>query len=116
MPSPQTLTFPPRIKELPYPVAIGTRGTAGSLIMREIEYFSRLQLGHNKPLHQLGNQLTGSKRESAITSVPEKKKKRASNKLIPSMCSMVEVAESKQAKTASSGFAYRSLKADVKRS
>ncbi|KAL6314144.1 hypothetical protein AAG906_011885 [Vitis piasezkii] len=27
------------------PVEIGTRGTVGSLIMQEIEYFSRLEIG-----------------------------------------------------------------------
>lgn len=139
---PQSSTFPPRIKEIvqvchtypsqlpekmtaqSYPVAIGTRGTVGSLIMQEIEYFSRLELGgrgsSNKPLRQLVNlastgEFSRSKRESVIR-VPEKKKRGSiSNRLIPSMCSMVEVAESKQPNT-TSGFAYRNLKADVKRS
>lgn len=138
---PQNSTFPTRMKErvqichtypspLPektmpqsYPVAIGTTGTVGSLIMQEIEYFSRLELGgrsssSNKPLRQLVNlasagEFSRSKSESVVR-IPEKKK-RGSNRLIPSMCSMVEVAESKQPNK-TSGFAYRSLKADVKRS
>lgn len=137
---PQNSTFPPRIKEIvqichtypsplpektmaqSYPVAIGTTGTVGSLIMQEIDYFSRLELGgrssSNKPLRQLVNlasagEFSRSKRESVVR-IPEKKK-RGSNRLIPSMCSMVEVAENKQPNT-TSGFAYRNLKADVKRS
>lgn len=105
---PQTsTTFPPRIKDFmvqSYPVAIGTRGTVGSLVMREIDYFSRLELG--------GRRHASS--ESVIR-VSEKKKKRGSKRLIPSMCSMVEVAESKQPK-ASNQFAYKNLRADVKRS
>ncbi|KAL0306392.1 UNVERIFIED_CONTAM: hypothetical protein Sradi_6056500 [Sesamum radiatum] len=103
------------------PVAIGTRGTVGSLIMQEIEYFSRLEMGRqsssNKPARQLANSAsTGgfskSRLESLIT-VPGRKK-RGSNRLIPSMCSMVEVAESNQ-RNMFSGFTYRNLKADLKR-
>lgn len=136
---PQASTFPPRIKEIVHishscpsalpekmtaqsnPVAIGTRGSVGSLIMQEIEYFSRLELGgrssSNKPPRQLADfastgEFSRSKLESVIA-IPGKKK-RGSNRLIPSMCSMVEVAESNQPNT-SSGFAYRNLKADVKR-
>lgn len=111
---PQTSTsFPPRIKDFvqSYPVAIGTRGTVGSLIIREMEYFSRLELGSRK-LASSGD-FSRPKPESIISTC--EKKKRGSKRLIPSMCSMVEVAESKQPK-ASMGFAYRNLKADVKRS
>lgn len=91
---PQASTFPPSVKEkvqishsfgLAFsdkmalksnPVAIGTRGTVGSLIMQEIEYFSRLEMGcqssSNKPARQLANSAsTGgfskSKLESLIT-------------------------------------------------
>ncbi|KAL0399249.1 UNVERIFIED_CONTAM: hypothetical protein Sradi_2268200 [Sesamum radiatum] len=136
---PQASSFPPSVKEkvqishsfgLAFsdkmtlksnPVAIGTRGTVGSLIMQEIEYFSRLEMGcqssSNKPARQLANSAsTGgfskSKLESLIT-VPARKK-RGSNRLIPSMCSMVEVAESNQ-RNMFSGCTYRNLKADLKR-
>lgn len=74
------------------PIAIGTKGTIGSLVMQEIKYFSGLE---------------------TVIKVPGKKK-RGSKKLIPRMCSTVEVAESNQQK-ASSKLAYMNLKADVKR-
>ncbi|KAI3466229.1 hypothetical protein Pfo_022892 [Paulownia fortunei] len=104
------------------PVAIGTRGTVGSLIMQEIDYFSQLELGEqsstNRPSHQLADlpstgEFSKPKLESVIT-VP-RKKKRGSKRYLPSMCSMVEVAESNQPNSFS-GFTYRNLKADLKRS
>lgn len=121
---PQSSTFPPKIKEIlcvsqcysslpekmSNPIAIGTKGTVGSLVMQEIEYFNRLDL--NGPGFALARELSRSKRES-VTKVPGKKKRR-SKKLIPSMCSTAEVAESNQQK-ASSKWAYMNLKADVKR-
>lgn len=100
------------------PVAIGTRGTVGSLIMQEIDYFSRLELGDaSKPSNQLDDlPLTSEffrpKLESVIT-IPRRKKS-GSRRLVPSMCCVVEVANSNQSSSLS-GFAYRNLKMDVKR-
>ncbi|KAE8654239.1 Ankyrin repeat family protein [Hibiscus syriacus] len=81
------------------PVEIGTSGTVGSLIMQEIEYFSQLELGCKD----------GNKPRSNIGPVAATKKKRGSSRLIPSMCSMVEISDNR------SGFGYRNLKSDVKK-
>ncbi|PIN15844.1 hypothetical protein CDL12_11510 [Handroanthus impetiginosus] len=130
-------TFPPSIKEMvdipqsfvsaekrvakSNPVAIGTRGTVGSLVMQEIEYFSRLDLdgcsSSNKSQHQLSDlastgKFSRSKLEPLIV-VPGKKKP-GNKRLIPSMCSMVKVAESNQPK-ACSRYTYLNLKADLER-
>lgn len=103
------------------PVAIGTTGTVGSLIMQEIEYFNQLELGSrnssSKSHHQVidtasSSEFTGPKLGSLVG--VSKKKKRGSNRLIPSMCSMVEVAESNRP-SQFSGFTYRNLKTDLKR-
>lgn len=105
----------------PNPVVIGTKGTVGSLIMQEMDYFNRLQLGSksssSKSQCQLANvALTGESSKPKLESmaaVPGKKK-RGSKRLIPSFCSMVEVAESNQLNSFNR-FTYRSLKVDVNR-
>ncbi|MBA0850381.1 hypothetical protein Goshw_028881 [Gossypium schwendimanii] len=86
------------------PVEIGTRGTVGSLVMQEIEYFSQLELrskdSSKKPHSNVG------------PVVPtQKKKKRGSSKLIPSICSMVEISDNRP--LGISGLSYRNLKSDV---
>ncbi|MBA0580297.1 hypothetical protein Gorai_022523 [Gossypium raimondii] len=86
------------------PVEIGTRGTVGSLVMQEIEYFSQLELrskdSSKKPHSNVG------------PVVPtQKKKKRGSSKLIPSICSMVEISDNRS--LGISGLSYRNLKSDV---
>ncbi|XP_039064317.1 uncharacterized protein LOC120209344 [Hibiscus syriacus] len=82
------------------PVEIGTRGTVGSLIMQEIEYFSQLELGckdgPKKPRSNVGP-----------VAATRKKKKRGSSRLIPSMCSMVEISDNRPVGV--SGFGYRNL-------
>ncbi|KAK4363892.1 hypothetical protein RND71_015250 [Anisodus tanguticus] len=130
-------------------VEIGSRGTVGSLVLREIEYFDKLQLNHHNRTHKvccsdspkmlphipnsqpstLLKSLTNIARKPrqvsdvASTSsytrpklrslVTNPKKKRKNSKLMmPSMCSMVEVAEC-NSPTAISRFTYRNLKADV---
>ncbi|XP_073280607.1 uncharacterized protein [Primulina huaijiensis] len=100
-------------------VAIGTRGTVGSLFKKEIDYFSRLELGTRRcsrePSHDLACsassvKFSDPKIESSTINIA-RKKKRGSNRLIPSMCAMVEVVERYQ----TSGFTYRNLKSDLKR-
>ncbi|TYI42365.1 hypothetical protein ES332_A01G093500v1 [Gossypium tomentosum] len=86
------------------PVEIGTRGTVGSLVMQEIEYFSQLELRSKdrskKPHSNVG------------PVVPtQKKKRRGSSKLIPSICSMVEISDNRP--LGISGLSYRNLKSDV---
>ncbi|XP_019251781.1 PREDICTED: uncharacterized protein LOC109230798 [Nicotiana attenuata] len=98
-------------------VEIGSRGTVGSLVLQEIEYFSRLQLNHHnstqKPRQVSELASTNSHSRPKLGSlVTNPKKKRRRCKLMPSMCSMVEVAECNPP-TVISRFTYRNLKADI---
>lgn len=103
------------------PVDIGTRGTVGSLIMQEIRYFSQLESSYpgssQKPkFHTTGMASTSSNQSkptvgSAITT--PKKKKKGSSRLLPSMCSVVEVSNNNR-RIGISEFSYRNLKSDVK--
>lgn len=102
------------------PVEIGTKGTVGSLVMKEIEYFSQLELScqgsSQKPQFHNTDMASSSAHsrptfESVIAS--QKKKKRGS-RLLPNICSMVEVADNNRP-TGTSGFSYRNLKSDLKK-
>ncbi|KDP39091.1 hypothetical protein JCGZ_00848 [Jatropha curcas] len=103
------------------PVEIGTKGTVGSLIMQEIRYFSQLdsscqESSHKHQSHATGTASTSSQIKSTLgsaTTTPKKKKK-GSSRLLPSMCSMVEVSEHNRS-VGASGFSYRNLKSDVKK-
>lgn len=107
------------------PVEIGTRGTVGSLVLKEIEYFSQLELSSHGNLEKPRSHVTdmassstsishASKPNVGSASATQKKKKRGSSRLLPSMCSMVEVSD-KNRSVEISGFSYRNLKADVKK-
>lgn len=61
------------------PVEIGSKGTIGSLIMQEIEYFNRPAVHSHKHSLKLP--------EAAQTSTGSRRK----NKFIPSICSAIEV-------------------------
>ncbi|GFZ12507.1 hypothetical protein Acr_23g0008920 [Actinidia rufa] len=137
---PRASTVPPTIDKMAYksstivapipekkaartPVEIGTRGTFGSLVVKEIEYFSQLELGcqdkSEKPRCQFPKTASTSahsrpQKLGSLLKTPKRKKKGGS-KFIPSMCSMVEVAESTRPNMTISGFNYRNLKADVKK-
>lgn len=102
------------------PAEIGTRGTFASLMMKEIECFSQLELGCRDKLEKScrrfrsmasTNDHSRPKLGSWVTT--PKRKKKGGSKFIPSMCSLVEVAESTRPDIIS-GFNYRNLKADVK--
>lgn len=103
-------------------VGIGTKGTFGSLILQEIEYFRQLEINYReksqkKPERQLSgaaSTISFSKPNLGFTTTMPTKKKKGSNKIIPSMCSMVDVVEKKNQPRLRSRFSYRSLKADVK--
>ncbi|XP_022723924.1 uncharacterized protein LOC111280741 [Durio zibethinus] len=102
------------------PIAIGTRGTVGSLLKKEIEYFTKFELegrgsswkphrqiveidcrsDHSRPSFWL--LITGWKR----------KKRRGGGGFLPSMCSATEVADMNQLNRIP-GFNYRILKNDV---
>ncbi|KAK7300110.1 hypothetical protein RJT34_10944 [Clitoria ternatea] len=104
------------------PVEIGTRGTIASLIMQEIDYFSKIELNsQDKPqrnkiqITEVGSSISTSSRTTIVSTVEEStKKKRASSKLLPSMCSMVDVSDNGRP-NGTSAFSYRNLKSDTKK-
>ena len=104
------------------PMEIGTRGTVGSLVMKEIEYFSQLELSNHcnseKPRPQDTDTASSSSSHSSkptlgSVSSTQKKKKKVGSKLLPSMCSMVEVSD-KNRPVGIPGFSYMNLKTNVK--
>ncbi|XP_022735268.1 uncharacterized protein LOC111288589 [Durio zibethinus] len=103
------------------PVEVGTRGTVGSLVLQEIEYFSRLELNcqdsSKKPHLNVKDVGASSSSQSRPLVGPviatQKKKKRGGRKLRPSMCSMVEISENRS--VGIPGFSYRNLKSDEKK-
>ncbi|PON51542.1 hypothetical protein PanWU01x14_216240 [Parasponia andersonii] len=123
---PNTISKTDAEKMVPYnPVEIGTKGTVGSLVMKEIEYFSQLELSSHGNLEKPRSHVTDmasssrgishpSKPTFGSASTTQKKKKKGSSKLLPSMCSMVEVSD-KNRPVGISSFSYRNLKTDVKK-
>ncbi|XP_050213140.1 uncharacterized protein LOC126664676 [Mercurialis annua] len=106
------------------PVAIGTRGTIGSLVRKEIDYFTKIELercpSSSKP-HQVqmfnigsGSGIGPSRPSFWSLRMSWKRKKRRgnSNGFIPSMCSAVEVADTNPLYRIP-GFNYRILKGDL---
>ncbi|KAB2086309.1 hypothetical protein E1A91_A04G022900v1 [Gossypium mustelinum] len=93
-----------------HPIEIGTKGTVGSLVMQEIEYFNMLEL-------ELSSRESSKKPHGRPIVGPvvaaEKKKKRGASKLVASICSMVEVSENRPVGVSGSGF--RNLKSDSKK-
>lgn len=102
------------------PVEIGTRGTVGSLIMKEIEHFSHLELSSrcssHKPQPQFkGMVSSGSHLRPACESVVKtQKKKKRGTRILPSICSKVEVSDSNRP-IGISVYSYRNLRSDVKK-
>lgn len=94
------------------PIEVGTRGTVGFLIMKEIEYFTNLE--SDKPQDQFTEMASTSSHPKpkfgSFTTTPGKKKK-GGRKLIPNMCSTVDVAKSNRSNV-TSGLSYRNLKGD----
>lgn len=102
------------------PAEIGTRGTVGSLIMREIEHFSQLELSNrcsSKKAHPQLKDMASSTSHLGRTFesvIKTQKKKKRCNGLLPSICSMVEVSENNRP-TGISAYSYRNLRSDGKK-
>ncbi|XP_010267870.1 PREDICTED: uncharacterized protein LOC104604977 [Nelumbo nucifera] len=102
------------------PVEVGARGTVGSLVLQEIEYFSRLELDHRrspkkKPQIRMtdrGSTGTSSRPKFSFLIMTSRKKKSVSSTFLPSICSMVEVADTNRP-NGIPGFSYKNLKTDV---
>ncbi|CAL0307414.1 unnamed protein product [Lupinus luteus] len=109
------------IAEFP-PVEIGTRGTVASLIMQEIQHFRRIELNsqgrsqrNKSQMVAMGSPVSTSSRATTIVSTLEgTKKRRGSSKLLPSMCSMVDVSDNCRPNGASA-FRYRNLKSGTQK-
>jgi hypothetical protein len=103
------------------PIEIGTRGTVASLIMQEIDYFSRIESNsqdrsqkNRSQITDVGSSLSTNSRSTVVSTVESTKKKRVSSKLLPSMCSMVDVSDSSRP-NGTSVFGYRNLRSDTKK-
>ncbi|KAK9077550.1 hypothetical protein SSX86_005887 [Deinandra increscens subsp. villosa] len=103
------------------PIKIGAKGTIGSLMMKEIEYFNRLEVHSKKhalqPPKAAADHHGGRikpKIDSVMTTVLPRRKKRSS-RFISSICSAIDVAADNKGPKLVSGFGYRTLKADVRR-
>ncbi|KAL9316624.1 hypothetical protein ACSQ67_017625 [Phaseolus vulgaris] len=101
------------------PAEIGTRGTVASLIMQEIEYFSRIDSNSQRNKSQItevGSSNSSTSSRTTIVSIEEEstKKKRVSSRLLPRMCSMVDVSDTGRP-NGTSALGYRNLKSDTKK-
>lgn len=109
----------------PAPIAIGTRGTVGSLVRKEIEYFSKLELDRplgssssRKPQGQIVDMTSSSCTHSSKPSfwflimTWKRKKRRSSRRFLSSICSATKVAETNRL-NGIPGFNYRILKDDM---
>ncbi|XP_059294767.1 uncharacterized protein LOC132047800 [Lycium ferocissimum] len=107
------------------PVEVGTRGTVGSLLKKEIEYFRKVELDCSKGSSNNKSQKSTVEINSSgggnswpsfgfLTMKWKKKKRRGNGGVLPAMCSMVEVSESCKMNEIP-GFSYRNLKVDSKR-
>lgn len=100
------------------PLAIGTRGTVGSLVMKEIEYFTKLELERHGGSQRITGVGDASRRRDSkgsfwLLSLTWKwKKRRSSNGILPNICSAVELSKSNRF-NGIPGFGYRILKDDV---
>ncbi|KAF5814980.1 hypothetical protein HanRHA438_Chr03g0129181 [Helianthus annuus] len=99
---------PSKLMAAEAPIKIGTKGTVGSLMMKEIEYFNRLEAAATSNVGQPKPKID----HHSVNIAPKRKKR--SNKFVPSICSAIDVADHNGRKMVS-GFGYRTLKADVGR-
>lgn len=100
------------------PIKIGTKGTIGSLMMKEIEYFNKLGVHsekRNSQVPEVAVKSSCSQPKPKIDSVTIRiKSKKRSNKFVPRICSAIDVVDNNGPKMIS-GFSYKTLKADVRR-
>ncbi|XP_027088104.1 uncharacterized protein LOC113782903 [Coffea eugenioides] len=105
------------------PVEVGTRGTVGSLLKKEIEYFRRLEVDccgssvqpqrHVQDFTSTGIKSWPSFRFLNLTWRRKKRRGGTGSGVRPGMCSMVEVSDSHRLGEFPR-FSYRNLRADMK--
>ncbi|KAJ1428755.1 hypothetical protein SESBI_08860 [Sesbania bispinosa] len=96
------------------PVAIGTRGTIGALVRKEIEYFTKLELEIRGSSHKPHQHLVDMSRPSfwVLLTTWKRRKRRGTSGFISKICSVTEVAESNKLNKIP-GYSYRILKNDI---
>ncbi|XP_004486124.1 uncharacterized protein [Cicer arietinum] len=112
------------------PVAIGTRGTIGSLVRKEIEYFTKFELERRgttiqKPQQHLVDMDMVSRRSYSIMSRPslwflptnwKRRKQRGTSttsRFLSKICSVTDVAAETNQLNRIPGYSYRILKTDI---
>ncbi|KAG6603769.1 hypothetical protein SDJN03_04378, partial [Cucurbita argyrosperma subsp. sororia] len=97
------------------PLAIGTRGTVGSLVMKEIEYFTKFEVerhGSSQRISGDASRRSDCKGSFWLVSLTWKwKKRKGNNGILPNICSAVELSKSNRF-NGIPGFSYRILKHD----
>ncbi|KAL5150803.1 hypothetical protein HKD37_13G037357 [Glycine soja] len=111
--------------EMAAPVAIGTRGTIGSLVRKEIEYFTKFELerraSSQKPQQHFVDMDMVSGRSYSISrpsfwellTTWKRRKRRGTSGFLPKICSVIEVAESNNHLNKTAGYSYRILRNDI---
>ncbi|CAK8531072.1 unnamed protein product [Lathyrus sativus] len=106
------------------PVAIGTRGTIGSLVRKEIEYFTKFELDRRgisqKPQHHLADMDMVSDRTISmpkpsfwfLPTTWKRKKQRNTSRFFRKICSVTEVNESNHFNRIP-GHSYKILRNDI---
>ncbi|MED6123036.1 hypothetical protein PIB30_045515 [Stylosanthes scabra] len=97
------------------PVAIGTRGTIGSLVKKEIEYFTKFDLDKRGTSHKPQVDMISTTFRSSfwvLLMTGKKRKPRSTNRFLPRMCSVSQVAESNPTNRIP-GYNYKILKNDI---
>ncbi|CAL0301175.1 unnamed protein product [Lupinus luteus] len=117
---------PNKIMSVQTPVAIGTRGTIGSLVMKEIEYFTKFELDTRGSSSNRSSSSQKSQQHFvemdrsysisrpsfwALLTTWKKRKRKGTSGFIPKFCSVTEVAETNQLNRIP--YSYRILKNDI---
>ncbi|KEH36824.1 hypothetical protein MtrunA17_Chr2g0288131 [Medicago truncatula] len=101
------------------PVAIGTRGTIGSLVRKEIEYFTKFELDirgiSQKPQQHLVDMEKAKKPSFWFLPTTWKKRKQRSstNRFIRKICSVTEVDYESNQFNRIPGYSYKILRDDI---
>ncbi|KAK1375153.1 hypothetical protein POM88_031346 [Heracleum sosnowskyi] len=99
--------------DTPDPVKIGTRGTVGSLIRKEREYYRAIERNHVVK-KSCGPSGVGKSWFRFNFLIWKRSKKKKSGCFLPSSCSFSEVADPQQQLNSIASFSYRNLKAQAK--
>lgn len=105
--------------DTPGPVKVGTRGTVGSLIRKEMEYYRQLERNlvmstSNKVDKSCGPSGLGKSWLRFKLLIWKRSKKKKSGRFLPKFCSFSKVADPQQQFNSLASFSYRNLKDQAK--